>query len=255
MWKHEWLKLTSERTQPYILDDISIIIPSTANRFEERWKWFWPQYVKRTHPDVVNRTYIPCDPGEEIPGGIRVEVTPRWIVPKTLAALDQITTRLTFRLANDIAIIREGWEDVLLKQFNEEKRPQIIAEIQQGISFPESQEKLQEDWEFIRREYPKPTTAQQYPHGARLFAQTSLWNAYYRHVIRYTPHDHDELFFSQIARGDGTVFTKFGGINLYLAHVGITNQDFTESYIRGHIRERKRELRSLPDNHAFTIVK
>jgi len=249
--KHEWLKLTSQRTQPYTIDDISVIVPSTAGRFEKRMKWFWPQYVKRTHPEVVKRTYIPCDPKEEIPGGIRIEVEPRWIVHKTIAALDQITTRLTFRLANDIMIVRKGWEDILLKQFNAEENLQIIADVQHGISYEESHSKLAGDWDFFKREYPKATTAAVYPHGARLFAQTAIYNAYYRHVIRYTAHDHDELFFSQLARGDGVQFTRFGGINLFLAHVGITNKDFTDDYIRGHIKERRREYSNAPDKHEF----
>lgn len=252
MKKHNWLKLTSQRTQSYTIDDISVIIPSTKGRFEKRMEWFWPQYVKKTHPDVVARTIIPCDPGEEVPGQ-KMEVEPRWIVPKTISALNEVTTRLTFRLANDIMIVREGWEDILLKQFNAIQKLQIIGEIQQGISFPESHQKLQE-WDFFRKEYDKETTAAVYPHGARLFAQTAVWRAYYTFVPRYTVHDHDEIFFSQLARGDGIQFTRFGGINLFLAHMGVTNKDFTDDYIGGHIRERRRELREAPDNHEFIKV-
>ena len=261
IFKHIWLKLTSVRTQPYTIDDISIIIPSAAGRYEQRWQWFWPQYVAKTHPEVVKRTLIPCDPAEhkfllEVTNGHAgvFQVEPRWIVPKTIAALDGITTRLTFRLANDILIVREGWEGLLLKQFNAQEKLQIIGELQDGISFPESHKKLARDWSFFQQEYPQPATAQQYPHGSRLFAQTAVWNGYYRLVLRYTPHEHDELFFSQLARGDGTCFTNWRGINLYLAHVGITNQDFTGDYISNHIEARRSELRAASDKHTFTVI-
>lgn len=256
---HSWLKLSSTRTQPYTLEDISVIIPSAHGRYENRWKWFWPQYVEKTNPVVVKNTIVPCDPEEvDYLHSIGVEklciTSPRQIAYKTIHALDYITTRLTFRLANDIMIVREGWEDILLKQFNEEKGLQLISEIQAGISFPDNQHLLQKDWEYLRREYQEDCTAAQYPHGARLFAQTAVWNGYYRNVLRYTPHDHDDIFFGQLSRADGITFTKFGGINLYLAHVGITNQDFTEEYIKEHIAGRRAELTSAADKHEFIVI-
>jgi hypothetical protein len=145
MQKHNWLTLSSRRTQDYTLDDISVIIPSAAGRYEKRWKFFWPQYVAKTHPKVVENTYIPCDEEEvdilkSLTGGqaIVVPTSPRFIVHKTLSALEHITTRITIRLANDILIVREGWEELLLKQFNGEKNLQIIGELQQGVSYPQS---------------------------------------------------------------------------------------------------------------------
>ena len=257
--KHSWLTLHSARTQKYELDDISVIIPSAHGRYENRWRWFWEQYVAKTHPLVVENTYVPCDP-EEVDFlhsiGIKTTVVtaPRWIVPKTLHALDYITTRLTFRLANDIMVVREGWEDILLKQFNAEEKLQLISETQTGISFPETQHKLQKDWNWLKKEYQEDCTAAQYPHGSRLFAQTGVWNGYYRDVLRYTQHEHDDIIFGQLARADGIAFTKFGGINLYLAHVGITNKDFTDEYVKEHIGGRRAELASAPDRHAFSIV-
>lgn len=258
--KHNWLQIYSHRTQPYTLEDISIIIPSSAGRYEKRWEWFWKQYVEKTHPLVVQNTIVPCDP-EEVDYLTSLGVTklcitsPRYIVDKTIHALEYITTRLTFRLANDIMIVREGWEDILLKQFNEEKGLQIIGELQNGVSYPENQEKLQKDWGFIKKEYPEKTTAAEYLHGSRLFAQTSVWNAYYSRVPRYTNHDHDEIFFTQLARSDGAIFKNFRGINLYLAHVGITNKDFTDGYIDEHINGRRRELELAKDKHEFTIIR
>ncbi len=238
MKKHEWLKLTSERTQPYTIDDISVIIPSVKNVFKRRLEWFWPQYIDKTHPDIVKRTYFPCDPGEEVPIN-PIETEPKWIVPKTIAALDKITTRLTFRLANDIMMVRDNWWEPLLKQFNDQEKLQIIGEIQNGTTFPKSLEALQRDWEYLRREYPRATTAAVYPHGSRIFAQTAVWNGYYRQVLRYTPHDHDELFFSQLARGDGICFTKFSGIERWLKHCGISNKDFDDDWIAQKEKERK----------------
>lgn len=254
---HKWLKLHSERTQPYTIDDISVIIPSAENRYNNRWEWFWPQYVKKTHPKIVENTYVPCDPGEKEllsnMGCNTVVVMPRWIVDKTLGALEYITTRLTFRLANDIMVVREGWEEVLLKQFNEEKSLQIIAEIQHGTVYPEAVTRLQQDWDFIRREYAEPATAAVYPHGSRIFTQTATWNAYYRQVLRYTSHDHDELFFSQLARGDGVVFTHFGGGNSFLAHKGITNKDFSEEDIT-KIEADREALEQTDGNPGFRRI-
>jgi hypothetical protein len=253
-FKHTWLKLYSHRTQPYTLEDISVIVPSTKGRFEKRMQWFWPQYIEKTDPGVVSRTYVPCDPGEDVPG-IKVEVTPRWIVCKTLGALEHITTRLTFRLANDIMIVRKGWEQILLDQFNDQKNLQVIGELQNGITFPQTHIALAKDWEFFRKEYSQTTSAAEYMHGARLFAQTSIWRGYYSLVQRYTQHDHDEIFFTQLARGDGVVFTNFQGINLYLAHCGITNQDFSDEYINGHIAGRRQQLEKAEDKHKFVIVR
>ena len=261
MKKHEWLKLSSKRTQPYTIDDVSIIIPSTAKIFDKRLKWFWPQYIANSEAETIRNTIIPCDEEEldylkDVTQGRAklVPTSPKWIVNKTLSALDQITTRLTFRLANDIMIIRKGWEKILIDQFNASEKLQIIGEIQNGTTFPESLEKLQRDWEYLKREYPRATTAAVYPHGSRIFAQTAVWNGYYRNVLRYTSHNHDEIYFSQLARGDGIQFTSFGGINLYLNHVGISNKDFTDEYIQGHIAERRRDLQAAPDQHAFAIV-
>ncbi len=254
--KHEWLRIGSAR-QPYTLDDISVIIPSAAHRYEERWKWFWPQYVKNTHPTVVGNTYIPCDEQEEGQlrklTGVNIIVTsPRFIVYKTLRALKEITTRLTFRLANDIMVVREGWEQPLLKRFNSQKKLQLISEVQHGVTYPASQHAMQKDWDFIRRQYPKDTTAAVYPQGSRLFAQTSIWNGYYSHVLRYTPHDHDEIFFSQIANGE-IMFTHFSGISAYLAHVGLPLQDFNEKYIK-EIEEKRKGFIKLPDKTGFRVI-
>ncbi len=254
--KHQWLKLKSNRTQPYTIDDITVIIPSAYNKFIKRWKWFWPQYIKRTHPDIVERTIVSCDKEEEgffKAMGITnlVFAEPKWIAYKTITALNHITTRLTFRMANDIMIVRDKWWEPLLSQFNAEEKLQIIAEMQHGTSFPDTLEKLQKDWEYLEREYPRATTAAVYPHGSRVFAQTAVWNAYYRNVLRYTAHDHDEIYFSQLARSDGTQFTNFKGINLYLAHVGISSRDFSEEYIKGHIKERREELNKQELNHEF----
>jgi hypothetical protein len=258
--KHEWLKVTSKRTQPYTLDDITVIIPSAHGRYEKRWKWFWPQYVAKTEPLVVKNTIVPCDKKEveflksiTVPEEQLLVVEPRWIVCKTLNALFTIKTRLTFRLANDIMVVRRGWEQLLLDQFNAVDKLQIIGELQQGVSFPETHEALSE-WDFFKREYEKTTTAAQYIHGARVMAQSAVWRAYYSLVPRYTFHDHDEIFFCQLARGDGIVFTNFRGSNLYLAHVGITNKDFGAEYIEGHVEPRRRELASAPDKHDFVLV-
>lgn len=256
-FKHTWLRINSSRTQPYTLEDISVIIPSAAGRYEKRWEWFWDQYVAKTHPIVVKNTIVPCDAGEvlPVPSEQTLIVEPRWIVPKTLGALDYITTRLTFRLANDIMIVREGWEQLLLDQFNNEKNLQIIGELQTGVSYKESHQKLIQDWDFFKKEYPEPTTAQEYLHGSRLFAQTSVWRGYYSILRRYTNHEHDELFFTQLARGDGITLTNFQGINLYFAHCGITNRDFTDEYISGHIATRRRELEQAEDKHQFTVIR
>lgn len=263
MKKHEWLRLQSSRTQPYELEDITVCIPSAANRYKKRWQWFWPQYVEKTDPITVKNTVISCDPEEgefflNLTQGSDVQIITsevRWIVPKTMAALSGTNTRLFFRLANDIMIVRKGWEKVLLKQFNEEKNLQIIGELQNGISYPESLKKLQRDWGYLRREYPYEATAAEYLHGSRLFAQSALWRAYYERVSNYTLHDHDEIFFTQIARADGIHYTNFRGINLYLGHVGITNKDFTRRYIREHIEPRREELHKAPDKHEFTIIR
>lgn len=256
--KHAWLTLHSTRTQPYTIEDISIVIPSAAGKYEQRWKWFWPQYVAKTDPRVVANTIVPCDEEEvSFLRGLGVKntvvVKPRWIVYKTLGALDNITTRLMFRLANDIMVVREGWEQILLDQFNAQEKLQIIAEVQHGASYPENHTRLSRDLEYFRREYPQVTTAAVYPHGSRIFTQSAVWRAYYGPVLRYTPHDHDELFFSQLARGDGTVFCNFRGINLYLAHKGISNKDFTEEDFKKIEADRK-SLEEAEDKHIFTIM-
>lgn len=259
--KHSWLTIHSKRTQPYTIDDISVIIPSAAGRYEKRWQWFWPQFLDKTDPSILKRVWIPCDPAEQAEltkltnGDAQVfQVEPRFIVPKTLAALSNIRTRLTFRLANDIMVTRKGWEQLLLDQFNAQENLQVIGELQTGVSYPQSQAKL-EEWDFIKREYPEKTTAAEYLHGSRLFAQSAVWRAYYSLVPRYTLHEHDEIFFSQLARGDGITFTNFQGANLYLAHCGITNQDFTDEYIAGHIAGRRRELENAEDKHRFTVIR
>lgn len=259
--KHEWLKLSSRRTQPYIIEDVSVIIPSTAKRFNKRLEWFWSQFVAKTDPQVVEHTIIPCDPSEldylkALTQGraTLVPTQPRYIVNKTLSALEIIKTRLTFRLANDIMVVREGWEKVLVDQFNAEEKLQIIGEGQHGTSYPDTLIGLQRDWEYLRREYPRPATAAVYLHGSRLFAQTAVWRAYYSHVRDYTAHDHDELVFSQIARGDGTVFVDFRGLNSYLCHIGITNKDFTDDYITSHIERRRKELEKGDGKFVFHIM-
>lgn len=252
-----WLQLNSQRVQPYTLDDISVIIPSAAGRYTERWKWFWPQYVSNTHQDVVARTYVPCDP-EEIGFMNSIGITntivtsPRGIVVKTVNALNYISTRLTFRLANDIMVVRSGWEDVLLTQFNAEERFQIISEVQHGVS-PDSVWEDLNEWQYFKDQYPVKAVSAKYPHGSRLFAQTAVWNAYYRLVLRYTPHNCDELIFSQLANGDGTVFTHFGGINSFLSHKGFSNKDFTPDYVN-QLKQERTELEQRSDNPGFRRI-
>jgi len=259
--KHQWLKLSSVRTQPYRMEDISVIIPSAAGRFEKRWSWFWPQFEKRTNKKVLKNTYIPCDPEEvdkltELTKGVPtlVPTEPRFIVNKTLAALEQITTRLTFRLANDIMVIRKSWERPLLKRFNDLDKLQVIAKVTHGVSYPQSQKALERDWKFIEREYKgKDTTAVVFPHGAVIMAQTGVWRGYYTHVPRYTFHDHDEIFFSQIARGDGIVFTNMTGIDQYLAHCGYTNQDFDPAQL-SRIGGLRKVYEETPGNPGYKTL-
>lgn len=257
MQKHRWLELHSVRTQKYRLEDITVVIPSAAGRFERRWEWFWPQYIENTNDKVINQTIIPCDP-EEVPilskltegRCLIIPAEPRFIVAKTSIALQNIFTRLTFRLANDIMVIRSGWEKVILDRFNSVDKLQLIAELQHGVAYPENHQILARDWDFFRREYVHETTAAVYPHGSRLLAQTAVWRAYYTVVPRYTYHDHDELFFSQIARGDGIVFTNMAGMNAYLAHVGFPNKDFTDDRLQELI-DLRNKYQALPADPAF----
>jgi len=259
MEKHAWLRINSERL-PYKRYDISVIIPSAAGRYTNRWTWFWPQYIKDTHPSIVENTYIPCDQAEyeflkNLCPEANVFVTePRWIACKTLAALNLITTRLTFRLANDIMVVRNGWEEPLLEQFNAVGNLQLIAKVTHGISFPEDQEALERDWEFIREKYKsqKKATACVYPHGSVLMAQTALWRAYYSQVTRYTLHEHDEIYLSQIAQSDGVQFTNMTGLDRFLCHVGVTNKDFNQEYMK-HIIEEKNKWSILPPTPGFKV--
>lgn len=259
MEKHTWLKVNSERL-PYKRYDISVIIPSAAGRYTNRWQWFWPQYLKYTHPLIVKNTYIPCDEAEhdflsKLCEEAHVFVAePRWIVSKTLAALNLITTRLTFRLANDIMVVRHNWEEPLLEQFNSVPNQQLIAKVTHGISFPEDQEALERDWQFLKDKYEgqKKATACVYPHGSVLMTQTATWRGYYSQVPRYTLHDHDEIYFSQIAQGDGVTFTNMTGLDRYLCHVGITNQDFNSEYMK-HIIEERQKWSSLPPVPGFKL--
>ena len=261
MKKHQWLTLRSMRTQPYRLEDISVIVPSCAKKFEKRWEWFWSQYVKNTNAKVVANTHIPCDKAEvnflkKVTNNHKLiyVVEPRYIVPKTIGAIDKIRTRLTFRLANDIMVVRRGWEKPVLQRFNDIDKMQVIAKVTHGVSYPESQRKMAKDWKFIEREYKgKQTTAVVFPHGAILMAQTAVWRAYYTLAAQYTFHDHDEIFFSQIARGDGIIFTHMGGIDNYLAHVGITNQDFNEESLE-RLYELRKQYEEMPRKPGFRMM-
>lgn len=259
MQKHKWLQLRSTRTQPYAIEDISVIIPSVANRYENRWKWFWPQYLKNTDPKVVRNTFVSSDPEESwffrdlVLEACVIPIAPYPIVSKTIGALSHINTRLTFRLANDIMVVRPGWEQLLLDQFNAVDKLQIIAEMQHGETYPQEWHKMANDWSFFKKEYPDITTAAVYPHGSRIFAQTAVWNAYYSLVSRYTSHDHDELFFSQMARADGTVFANFRNINAYLAHVGFPLKDFDDERLKA-LDELRHEYESRPSGSEFSIL-
>jgi hypothetical protein len=240
---HSWLKISSERI-PYNIKDISVIIPSSAHRYENRWRWFWPQYLENTNPEIVENTYIPCDEAEYdflealCPEANVFASKPQWIVPKTIHALNWITTRLTFRLANDIAVIRPDWETPLLERFNAEPRLQLIAKMTHGSTSPDEQKSLEEDWWFIREKYKdqKKATACVYPHGAILLAQTAVWAAYYSMMPKYTMHAQDDVFFGQLAQADGTVMTNMTGLDRFLCHVGISNKDFDECWMK-HIEE------------------
>ena len=81
-------------------------------------------------------------------------------------------------------------------------------------------------------------------------AQTAVWRAYYSYVPDYTLHDHDEIFFSQIAQGDGITFTNMTGMDAYLAHAGVSNQDFSPERLE-ELKELRKEYEERPDNPGF----
>lgn len=255
--KHSWLKLSSTRF-PYQRYDISVVIPSAAGRYESRWKWFWPQYISNTHPDIVKNTYIVCDEAEYesltilCPEAQIMTAKPRFIVPKTIHGINAITTRLTFRLANDIAVIRKDWEVPILEQFNLEPKLQIISKVTHGVVEPEEQENMETDWHFIKEMYKdhKKATACVYTHGSILMAQTAVWRAYYSHVPCYTMHEHDEIYFSQIAQGDGIAITNMTGIDRFLCHVGITNKDFCPEWME-HVYSEVKKFGALEPITGF----
>lgn len=118
---------------PYTLDDLSVVIPQ-ASQYIKRMKWFMPQYIKGTPPEVVKNTIVIYDP-EDRETKLVVEqyrmkgatVTPPHSTYKMQEGFKYVKTRLCVRMHNDTYIARTDWAQSLIDQFNNDKNPQLIG--------------------------------------------------------------------------------------------------------------------------------
>lgn len=254
------VKIISGGTRiPYDFNDLGVVIPH-GQKSVERIKWFLPQYVAATPPEVVANTYIATDPDDLFTPkfakeyGVKVVFSKgAWITPKLQAGYELLRTRLCARIHNDVAIHRKDWAEVLIKQFNSFEIPQLIGQLHGTGDFLITEifkyfedkpyfNKLKERFEIISRE-TGDIIGTEYLHGFFMASQTYILRDIQYSILDWEDggRSKDDCVISLFAFLNRIQVVDWLNITSYLSHVGKAGGRLVDGIVATEIEESSRK--------------
>ncbi len=233
---------------PYTNTDVSVIIPQ-ASQYVRRIKWFLPQYIDVTPPEVVKNTLVVYDP-EDLETkkilddcGIQgITATPPHSTYKLQAGFSAIKTRLCVRMHNDAMIKRSDWVDVLVEQFNKERHAQIIGAvnrsgtvsketIDQITAWYPSFGQLSKNLVFSEGDHPIAGTS--FLSAFFIAGQTHLFRGLYPLVVYFNDGkmDKEDVLFTLFASLFHVKITNWTNMFQFVKDAGSGYGDFDEGFI------------------------
>ena len=240
---------------PYTLSDLSVVIPQ-ASQYVNRIKWFIPQYIKMTPPEVIKNTIVVYDPEDEETRKVLeqydikgITVTPPHSTYKQEAGFNHVKTRLCARVHNDSLFIRSDWAETLIEKFNQTptstslstSNPQLIGafNISGGID-KERLDKLVSWYPCFKPIYDNlafseaeaPTTGAPFLSAGFMASQTYVWRGIYPLVVEFNEGKMDKedvittLLFSVI----GVIITSWLNMYSFVKDAGGGYGDFDEGF-------------------------
>lgn len=235
----------------YQLSDVSVVVPH-INRDKRRLKWFLPQYVKVTPPEVVANTHLAYDPGDKETEALldqyginRHPVEKSWITNKLEEAYKHVKTRLCVKLNNDTAFFRKDWAQTLVDQFNSRDEFQMIGRlIDSGYMNPDFTIDYYKNKPFfntfknniniLTNPEGSPIYATEYLHAHFVASQTMVLRELHKELMeldnnRYIP---DDVLLSFIGMLHKIRIIDWRNSSYYFRHVGPHRGDFTEEELK-----------------------
>src|SRR3990167_1683568 len=232
---------------PYTLGDLSVVIPQ-ASQYVKRIKWFIPQYIKMTPPEVVKNTLVVYDKGDMETYNLLLKhnikgkaIQYAQSTYKQEAGFMDIKTRLCVRMHNDTFFIRNDWAETLVDIFNSSSKTTIIGafNISGGISkkvldrilfhYPCFQT-VYDNLEFSQDE--NPTIGAPFLGAFFMASLTYAWQSIYPLVIQINEGQMDKedvvttLLFSIM----GVIITNWNNMFSFVKS-GVPYGDFEEGFV------------------------
>jgi hypothetical protein len=247
---------------PYTIEDLSVVIPHVSWH-KRRIEWFLPQYVNATPPEVLKNTIVTHD-GDQFSKdlldkyGIKgMEVTPDWSTYKMMAGFNEVKTRLCVRIHNDCFFPRDDWAYELVKQFNNERTPQLIGAYHpSGIMAKEMLDRLVQFYPSYKETYNKLNFDANGRIGASFLAayftacQTYIFRGLYPLVmdINENKMDKEDCILALLASVNGAIITYWENMSEF-AQVAGKSGEFDEGIVlpthQVKITDENRELYGL----------
>lgn len=213
---------------PYTQDDISIVIPQVS-QYKNRISWFIPQYVTHTPLDLLNRTVVIYDEGDDHTrdvlqefniNGITVPVDLRFSTTKILHGLRLVKTRLFLRIHNDAEFYNKDWASSFLNIVNEHQGyPVMVGNYHwSGVVGGERQERFQ-------KEYPYLTfnpNGVEYLHGFFIGGQTYAMRGIYELLVETNlkEMDKEDALLTQMAASNNIKIVDWTHMTSEVRHSG-----------------------------------
>ncbi len=228
---------------PYTLTDLSVVIPQ-ASQYVKRIKWFIPQYINSTPPQVVKNTLVVYDPEDTETKavldqyGIKgMTCQPPHSTYKMEAGFKEVQTRLCVRMHNDVYIARTDWAQRLVDQFNKNILfPQLIGAYNwSGGLFKTVLDKVLEDYLCFRETYNKLEFRQEsvgapFMSACFMAAQTYVFQGVYPEVVRINEGsmNKEDCLFTLLLSIYGIKLVSWNNMYSFVATVSQAYGDFNK---------------------------
>ena len=232
------------KSYPYTLNDLSVVIPQ-ASQYVKRIKWFIPQYIGGTPPEVVKNTIVTYDPEDEETkkvldqhGIVGATVQPPHSTYKMESGFKLIKTRLCARIHNDVWIRRKDWTSVLIDYFNKDNSTQMVGFIHRSGGIDQDRlEKLVSWYPFFKStynhlEFSSKAVGSFFYAAQFIVSQTYIFRGLYSLVVDFNEGkmDKEDVVTTLFAMLHNIKLTHWANVGEYVKDVGASYGDFDEGY-------------------------
>ncbi len=233
---------------PYSLEDLSVVIPQ-ASQYVRRIKWFIPQYIKMTPPQVIKNTLVVYDKDDLETKAVLDEYKIRGKVieaPQSIykqeEGFKEIKTRLCVRIHNDTVFVRNDWAQTVVDIFNSSPKPQLVGAL--NISGGIDKERLDKflSWypcfkpiydDLIFSESEAPTVGAPFLSAFFMASQTYVWRGLYSLVLELNDGkmDKEDVVTTLLFSVFSVIITSWTNMYSFVKNANTLYGDFDEGFI------------------------